>query len=69
MEWGADYLTNNGGNYLFVTEDGQRFRATQTPIPEQCDSATLEAIAYGDPSTLNSACFQALQTVVHDFAF
>ncbi len=39
-EWGADYLSNNGGGYLFKTSSGC-LRATQIPLPSSCTQESI----------------------------
>jgi hypothetical protein len=69
MEWGADWLSGNGGGYSFTTKDGSCVRATQVrevSLPG-CSPTILDGIAYNEASYLNSQCFGSLKKYITGF--
>ena len=54
-EWGADYLSANGGSYLFRTPDGC-MRATQVPVPSSCSPSLLQSIARSEAAAYETDC-------------
>jgi hypothetical protein len=67
MEWGADWVSSNGGGYSFTTRDGSCIRATDTPMLPGCSSEAYRGIAYNEASYLNSQCFGSLKNYITDF--
>ena len=65
-EWGADYLSNNGGGYSFNTAAGC-IRATETPMLSSCDAATLAAIAQSEGWAYETDCRRALSSYITGF--
>ena len=64
-EWGADYLSGNGGSYLFRTPDGC-MRATQVPVPSSCTSEILQAIARSEAWAYETDCRRYLSNYLID---
>ena len=60
-EWGADYLSANGGSYLFRTPDGC-MRATQVPVPSSCSPSLLQSIARSEAAAYETACRRYLSS-------
>jgi len=67
MEWGADYVSGNGGGYSFTTKNGNCIRATETPMLPGCPSEAYRGIAYNESSYLNSQCFGSLKNYITGF--
>jgi hypothetical protein len=67
MEWGADYVSGNGGGYSFTTKNGTCIRATETPMLSGCSSEAYRGIAYNESSYLNSQCFGNLKSYITGF--
>lgn len=65
-EWGADYLSGNGGGYSFNTGSGC-IRATETPMFSSCDEATLTAIAQSEGWAYETDCRRALSNYITGF--
>lgn len=70
-EWGADFLSDNGGGYCFLTRDGVR-KATATGSyllsTRVCTQASLKDVALNKPSAVNSPCGAIVTSYVTDFA-
>jgi hypothetical protein len=67
MEWGADWLSGNGGGYSFATRDGECIKATQTPMLPGCTDEIYRGIAYNESQYLNHQCFASLKSYITDF--
>lgn len=69
-EWGADFVSNNGGGYRFRTSDGSTMRATETAGylvgSGVCTYAQLEELAVAPGSS--GACGDLLRSYVRGFA-
>lgn len=68
-EWGADFLSNNGGGYRFVTSDGVVRRATETAgyltSTGVCTYSQLEALAIAPGSS--GPCGSLLNSYIKGF--
>ena len=62
-EWGADYVSGNGGSYMFSTIDGC-MRATQVPMLPSCTPEILKSIAYAEPEGYATACKTELRNYI-----
>ena len=67
MEWGADYVSGNGGGYTFRTSSGDCIKATGTPLLSGCTSEIYRGIAYNEAQYLNHRCFASLKSYIVDF--
>ncbi len=67
MEWGADWLSGNGGGYAFTTRDGSCIRATATPMLPGCNAEIYRGIAYNESQYLNNQCFASIKSYITDF--
>ncbi len=69
-EWGADFLSNNGGGYSFVTSSGSIQRATETAgyltSTGVCTYSDLEALAIAPGSS--TPCGNLLKSYIKSFA-
>lgn len=69
-EWGADYLSGNGGGYTFYTRNGIQ-TATQTESyllsSGVCTKANLEWVALTSSAAVNSPCGQFMQTYMSGY--
>lgn len=69
-EWGADFLSNNGGGYRFITSDGATRRATETAgyltSTGVCSYSELEELAVAPGSS--GACGTLLRSYIKNFA-
>lgn len=65
MEWGADYLSNNGGWYTFgINGGGCTIEATDTPIPSECSSIEDVMNVALCRASSGDACRSALRNLV-----
>ncbi len=58
-EWGADYLSGNGGGYTFSINGGPAVRATETKgylLSAGCTEQELEDVALSRPGSKSSPC-------------
>ncbi len=62
-EWGADYVSGNGGSYMFSTRDGC-MRATQVPMLPSCTPEILKSIAYAEPEGYATQCKSELRSYI-----
>ena len=62
-EWGADYVSGNGGSYMFSTRDGC-MRATQVPMLPSCTPEILKSIAYAEPEGYATTCKTELRNYI-----
>ena len=67
MEWGADWLSGNGGGYSFTNKEGVCVKATQTPMLSGCNTEIYRGIAYNESQYLNHQCFASLKSYIKDF--
>lgn len=67
MEWGADYVSGNGGGYAFRTSSGDCIKATGTPLLSGCTPEIYRGIAYNEVKYLNHRCFASLKSYIVDF--
>ena len=68
-EWGADYLSGNGGGYRFQTPNGV-LRATETQgalVGMGCSDDDLTAIARNEAGSLSTGCGAAVQSYIQAF--
>ncbi len=65
-EWGADYLSNNGGGYTFETADGRCIKATQVQT-SSCSSDGLVDVALGRDKS--SQCYQEVSSQIVGFCY
>ncbi len=66
-EWGADYLSKNGGGYKFVTSAGGCVSATQMPLPSSCDEEGAKNAALGWDTS--SACYRDIAGMIDGFCW
>ena len=65
-EWGADYLSNNGGGYSFAF-NGTCARATQIAshfIANGCSESDLRSVALNEKSGVSSSCGQLVRSTL-----
>lgn len=62
-EWGADYLSNNGGLYRFIV-GGQCIRATETPMPPECSSLEVVRKVAQCVAGSGNPCREALARII-----
>lgn len=65
-EWGADYLSNNGGGYSFVF-NGTCARATQIAshfVANGCSESDLKSVALNEKSGVSSSCGQLVRSTL-----
>lgn len=65
-EWGADYLSNNGGGYSFAF-NGTCARATQIAshfIANGCSGSDLRSVALNEKSGVSSSCGQLVRSTL-----
>ncbi|KUK67211.1 MAG: Uncharacterized protein XD87_0263, partial [candidate division WS6 bacterium 36_33] len=67
MEWGAEWVSGNGGGYSFMTKNGNCIKATETPMLSGCSSEAYGGIAYNEGSYLSSQCFGSLRNYITGF--
>lgn len=68
-EWGADYLSNNGGMYTFNTPEGPK-RATETAsylLSHGCTVTELQRLALIDPAYTGTQCYSVLRSYVQSY--
>ncbi|HRY22253.1 MAG TPA: hypothetical protein P5311_00600 [Candidatus Dojkabacteria bacterium] len=67
MEWGAEWVSGNGGGYSFRTKDGGCIKATETRMLSGCSSEAYQGIAYNEGSYLTTQCFGSLRNYITGF--
>ena len=67
MEWGADWISQDGGGYRFVTSEGKTIRASETPLLPSCTPEAYRGIAFNELQYLNSQCYARLRGYIKSF--
>jgi hypothetical protein len=67
MEWGADWLSGNGGGYSFTNKEGACIKATQTPMLPGCSAEIYRGIAYNEAQYINNQCFASIKSYITGF--